>query len=163
MMWSKQNSFIGHLISFPHNLRIQHKADLNPFNHPGNHNTPWQLPEPPSVTTATDPPSIAFAASSTGKSSTRFWKTTESMLRGRWVRCGWMFHRQILSNLLFFGRRPKWFWNDQKKLSQYGRNVWKYRLMDTVMASFNITVRQMSEMFQRKTEQFPTPSKLQLA
>ena len=47
MMWSKQNSFIGHLISFPHNLRIQHKADLNPFNHPGNHNTPWQLPEPP--------------------------------------------------------------------------------------------------------------------
>jgi len=30
----------------------------------------------------------------------------------------------------------------------FGQNVWHYRLMNTAMASFNTTVRQMTEMFQ---------------
>ena len=50
----------------------------------------------------------------------------------------------------FFGRRPKLFWNDRKKLSHFGQNFWKYRVMNTVTASFNTTVRQMTEMSQRK-------------
>jgi len=52
------------------------------------------------------------------------------------------------SNLSFFGHRPKWFWNDRKKSSHFGQNVWKYGLKCTVTASFNTTVRQMTEMFQ---------------
>jgi len=31
------------------------------------------------------------------------------------------------------------FWNDRKKLSHFGRNVWKYRLMNTATASLNAT------------------------
>ena len=31
-------------------------------------------------------------------------------------------------NLFFFGHRLKRFWNDWKKLSHLGQNVWKYRL-----------------------------------
>jgi len=50
--------------------------------------------------------------------------------------------------LLFFGHRPERFWNDRKKLSHFGQNVSKYRLKNTVMVSFNTTVRQMTEMFQ---------------
>jgi len=34
--------------------------------------------------------------------------------------------------------------------SHFSLNVWKYRLMNTVMASFHTTVRQMTKMFQRK-------------
>jgi len=37
---------------------------------------------------------------------------------------------------VFFGHRPQWFWNDRKKLSHFGQNVWKYRLMNTVTVSF---------------------------
>ena len=29
---------------------------------------------------------------------------------------------------VFFRHRPKRFWNDRKKLSHFGQNVWKYRL-----------------------------------
>jgi len=36
----------------------------------------------------------------------------------------------------------------EKKLSHFGQNVSKYRLMNTVTASFNTTVRQMTEMSQ---------------
>jgi len=35
-----------------------------------------------------------------------------------------------------------------KKLSHFGQNLSKYRLKNTVMASFNTTVRQMTEMLQ---------------
>ena len=35
-----------------------------------------------------------------------------------------------------------------KKLSHFGRNVWKCRLRNTVTVSFNTTVRQMTEIFQ---------------
>ena len=46
-------------------------------------------------------------------------------------------HRQFCSHchtkhhwhsLVFFGHRPKCFWNDRKELSHFGWNVWKYRL-----------------------------------
>jgi len=37
----------------------------------------------------------------------------------------------------FSDDRPKFFWNDQKKLSQFGHNVWKGRLVNIVIASFN--------------------------
>ena len=47
------------------------------------------------------------------------------------------------------------FWYYRKKLSHFGQNIWKYRLMNTVTASFNTTVRQMTEMPQQKmTEMF---------
>jgi len=49
---------------------------------------------------------------------------------------------------VFFGHRPKRFWNDWKKLSHFGQNIWKYKLKITVMASFNATVGQMTEIFQ---------------
>ena len=35
-----------------------------------------------------------------------------------------------------------------EKLSHFGQNVWKYWLINTVMVSFNITVRRMTEMSQ---------------
>jgi len=56
--------------------------------------------------------------------------------------------------VFFFGHRPICFWNDRKKLSHFGQNVWKYRLINTVTASFNTTLRQMTEMSQRKKKQF---------
>jgi len=44
------------------------------------------------------------------------------------------------------------FLNDRKKkkLSQSGRNVRKYRLVDIATASFNTIMGQMTEMSQRK-------------
>jgi len=48
---------------------------------------------------------------------------------------------------LFFGHRPKRFWIVRKKLSHFGQNVEKYRPMNTVTATFNTTVRQMTELF----------------
>ena len=54
---------------------------------------------------------------------------------------------------VFFGHRPKWFWNDWIKWSHFGQNVWKYRLMNTVTASFNKSVRQTSEMSSQKKTQ----------
>jgi len=54
------------------------------------------------------------------------------------------------SQLFFFwsfsSHRPICLWNDQKDLSHFGQIVWKYKLMNTVTASFNTTVRQMTEM-----------------
>ena len=43
---------------------------------------------------------------------------------------------------------PKRFWNDREKLRYFVQNIWKYRIKNNVMASFNTTVRQMTEMFQ---------------
>ena len=37
---------------------------------------------------------------------------------------------------LFFVHGPKCFWNDRKKLSHFGQNVWKYRLTNTVNGEF---------------------------
>ena len=51
----------------------------------------------------------------------------------------------------FFSHRPKRFWNDQKILGHFDQNDWKYRLINTVTANFNTTVKQMTEMFQQKT------------
>jgi len=48
---------------------------------------------------------------------------------------------------VFFGHTSERFQNDRKKLNHFGQNVWKYRLKNTVVASFNTTVRQMTEMF----------------
>ena len=66
-----------------------------------------------------------------------------------------IFRRRFFLTVLadsFFGHGPKWFWNDRKKFSHFRQNVWKYRLINTVTVSFNKTVRQMTEMFQRKTK-----------
>ena len=52
----------------------------------------------------------------------------------------------------FFGHRPKCFWNDRKILSHFGQNICKYRLTNTVLVSFNTTVRQMTEMSQQKND-----------
>jgi len=34
----------------------------------------------------------------------------------------------VLAHSLFFGHRPKRFWNDRKKFSHFRQNVRKYRL-----------------------------------
>jgi len=49
--------------------------------------------------------------------------------------------------LVFFGHSPKFFLNDRKKLNQFGQN---YRVINSVMASFNTSKVQMTEMSQRK-------------
>jgi len=59
-----------------------------------------------------------------------------------------LFWWRMWEAVFFFGHKPKWFWNDRKNVSHFGQNVWKHRLKNTVEASFNITVRQMTEMFQ---------------
>ena len=48
----------------------------------------------------------------------------------------------------FYAYRPKWFRNRRKNWGDFGQNVWKCRLKNTVNASFNTTVREMTEMFQ---------------
>jgi len=53
----------------------------------------------------------------------------------------------LVTSWFFFGHRPKYFWNDRKKLSHFGQNVWKYMPLNTVTASFDETARQMTEMF----------------
>ena len=52
--------------------------------------------------------------------------------------------------VFLFGHRLKRFWIGRKKLSGFVQNIWKYRLMNTATAGFNTTVRQMTEMSQRK-------------
>ena len=47
----------------------------------------------------------------------------------------------------FFSHRQKRFWNDRKKLSHFGQNVWKYRLKNTFRVSFKTTILQMTEIF----------------
>jgi len=48
--------------------------------------------------------------------------------------------------VLFFGHRPKRYRNDRKKLSHFDQEVRKQ--IKQAMASFDTTVRQMTEMFQ---------------
>ena len=48
-----------------------------------------------------------------------------------------------MHELIFFGHRPNVFLNDGKKVSLFGQNLRKYRLVNTVTASFN-TMRQMT-------------------
>jgi len=51
----------------------------------------------------------------------------------------------------FSGHRPEFFLTGRKKLSQFGHNVWKGRLVNnTVTASFNAIMRKLTEMSQRK-------------
>ena len=50
----------------------------------------------------------------------------------------------------FFSHRLKRFWNHWKKLSHFSQNVWKHKLTNTVMVSFNTTMRKMTKMFQQK-------------
>ena len=60
------------------------------------------------------------------------------------------------STCFFFAHRPNFF-NDRKKLSQFGHNhVRIYRLVKTVSASFNAVTAQMTEMSQRKKIFFST-------
>jgi len=40
----------------------------------------------------------------------------------------------------------------EKKLSQFGHNIRKYRLLNTVAASFNTTMGEMTEISQRKNK-----------
>jgi len=49
---------------------------------------------------------------------------------------------------------PIFFWKDRKKLSQFGQNVRKGRLVNTVSANFNTIIRQVAEMSQRKEKRF---------
>ena len=46
--------------------------------------------------------------------------------------------------------RPNFFWNDQTKLVQFSHNVWKDKLMNTVVASFNTNMGQITKMYQWK-------------
>jgi len=50
------------------------------------------------------------------------------------------------------GSQTKIFFNDRKKLSWFGHDVWKYRLVNTVTGSFNNIVRQMIKMSQWKKQ-----------
>ena len=54
------------------------------------------------------------------------------------------------SNLSFFGYRQQFFWNNRKKLSQFGHVVRKGSLVTTVTAGFNTTKGQMTKMSQQK-------------
>ena len=56
----------------------------------------------------------------------------------------------MIEGLGFFSHRTKYFWNEWQTFSHFSRNVWKYRLMNTVTVSFDITARQMTEMSLQK-------------
>jgi len=51
------------------------------------------------------------------------------------------------TTLGFIQSQTKTFLKRPKKSSHFGQNVWKYKLMSTDTVSFNITMRQMTEMF----------------
>ena len=59
----------------------------------------------------------------------------------------------ISSQLSFFRSETELFLNDRKKLSQFGYNVPKYRLVNTVTASFITVVGKMTQISQRKKKQ----------
>ena len=50
-----------------------------------------------------------------------------------------MFQERLAKQLLAKPtvKRPRGWTNDRKELTYFGQSVWKYRLMNTVMASFN--------------------------
>jgi len=98
------------------------------------------------VGTATDSKSETLALfKSTRFVTTECWSSHTAAFV---LRIGVPFLTFCLPLVFFFDHRPKRFWNDRKELSHFGQNVWRYRLMNTVMVSFNTTVRQMTEMFQ---------------
>ena len=53
-------------------------------------------------------------------------------------------------DLLFFAVIDRNVFEMTKNLSHFGQNVWKYKITNTVTASFDTTVRQMTEMPHRK-------------
>ena len=53
----------------------------------------------------------------------------------------------IFSVISWSYRLNEFFWNDRKK---FGHNIWKGRLMNTVMARFNTVMGQMTKMSQWK-------------
>ena len=62
----------------------------------------------------------------------------------------WNFLKYLCTGLFLV--TAKCFWNDWKKLSHFSQKVWKYRPMITVTVSYDTTVRQMTEMSQRKNQ-----------
>ena len=93
-------------------------------------------------------------------------RSNDMVLDAIWMNCFWItkpfkrlyfevwkiFPGPVLEPVLF-GHGPKFVWNDRNKLSYFGQNVLKYRLMNTDTASFNATVRQTTEMSQRRKKQ----------
>jgi len=55
-----------------------------------------------------------------------------------------------IAALVVFGRRPNCFELTEKNLNQFGHDVRKYRLVNTIMASFNTVIGEMTGMSQRK-------------
>ena len=66
-----------------------------------------------------------------------------------------------LASCFFFGHRPNFLFNNWKKLSQFGHDVRKYRPVNTVMASCNNIMGQMTEMSRRKKSQLARISRHQ--
>jgi len=54
--------------------------------------------------------------------------------------------------MFFFLSYTETFLKWPNKLGHFGQNVWKYRLINTVMVSFDTTARQMTEISQEKTD-----------
>ena len=75
-----------------------------------------------------------------------YWSTKTSYHQALY---GCLFEARFFFSL-FFGHRLTSFLNDRKILSQFGHNVWKYRLVNAITASFNTIIGQMTEMSQRK-------------
>jgi len=48
----------------------------------------------------------------------------------------------------FFDRRPNFFWNNWRKLNQFGHNFRKAKLVNTITAKFSTIFGQMTEMSQ---------------
>ena len=68
-----------------------------------------------------------------------------------WTGFGRMWPRAVVWSCFFsviFRSETGMFLKWPKKLSHFGQNVWKYKLMNTLTARFNTAVRQMTEMFQ---------------
>jgi len=59
--------------------------------------------------------------------------------------------RKTSDTPVFFGYRSNLFRNDRKKLGQFGHNVRKHRLANTVAASFNTITGKTTEMYRGKT------------
>jgi len=52
--------------------------------------------------------------------------------------------------LVFFSVIDRFFKNDRKKLGEFGYDVRKYRLVNSVTLSFNTIIGQITEMSQRQ-------------
>jgi len=56
---------------------------------------------------------------------------------------------------IIFRSQTEILWNDRKKLSEFGHDVRKRRIGNTLMTSFNTNMGKMSELFQQKIQLFP--------